>query len=74
MQLPPDESRKYMHKLVVGRDGAGGINFVGKVISYTNRPTVTVQLIDGTRVTWPADQCQVSELTVEAVAKLISKD
>lgn len=35
----------------------------GKVISYCDAPTVTIQMIDGSQMNWRADLCEFSEWT-----------
>lgn len=43
-----------------------GIHATGKVIAYTDRPTVVIEADDGTRTTWIADLCEpVKELTTK---------
>ena len=45
--------------IVEAQYGAGaGIHATGRVIAYTDRPTVTIETDDGRRVTWIADMCE----------------
>lgn len=39
----------------------GGVHAVGRVIAYTDRPTVTILTVSGDRVSWIADLCRPVE-------------
>ena len=46
---------------VEARFAAGGGTFgSGRVIAYTDRPTLTIERADGTRFSWIADLCAPS--------------
>jgi hypothetical protein len=49
-------------QIVEANFAAGGGSFGrGRVVSYTDRPTVTIQREDGTRFSWIADLCTTAE-------------
>lgn len=63
-------SEKYLNKLVTIRDAQGGLVGIGHCISYTDEPTIGVNLADGSQVHWIADLCDVSDLKEDAVEAL----
>ncbi len=55
-------SEKFLGKIVVGRTALGEVQFVGQCVSFTDAPTVTVNLPDGSQAHWHAELCEVIEL------------
>jgi hypothetical protein len=64
-------AEKFLGKLVVGKYGTGGFNFVGRCLGYADHPTVTVKLPDGSQVHWAAHLCDVVPIDDNAVEALI---
>lgn len=60
-------SESYLNKLVVVRNATGDIRGIGICISYTDRPTIGVNLSDGTQIDWIADLCAVYDIGEDAV-------
>jgi hypothetical protein len=49
-------------EIVEATFAAGGGSYGrGRVVSYTDRPTVTIQREDGTHFTWIAEMCTPAE-------------
>lgn len=69
---PAKPADNYLNKLVVAYTTQGQVHFVGRCVSYTDRPTLQVRLPDGTQVSWVADLCKPVELPLEAVEKLLN--
>jgi hypothetical protein len=57
-------------KLIVVRDGQGGLKSVGKAIAYCDHPTVIVEMTNGTRIQWAAHLCEVLTLADDVVEQL----
>lgn len=63
---------EYLGKLVVVKWATGEFHSVGVCISYTDRPTIGVELPDGSQMNWIADLCEVKDIGQEAAESLLS--
>ena len=72
-RLSVNAGDNYLGKLLVGRTAQGQVQFVGKCVTYTDKPTVAVRLLDDTQVTWLAELCQVVELEPAAIECLLRR-
>jgi hypothetical protein len=61
------ESNRYLNKLVIAKTAQGQIQFVGRCVSYTAQPTISVRLPDGTQANWIAAMCTVVDIDEKAL-------
>lgn len=47
-------------RVTAGFASGGGAHAVGRVIAFTDRPTLLIETDDGRRVTWIADLCTIT--------------
>ena len=62
---------QYLGKYVAIRTAQGDLVDVGQCISYTDRPTIGVNTLDGKQVDWIADLCEVLPLKDDVVEALV---
>lgn len=60
-----------LNRLVVARTLQGDFHAIGRVVSYSDHPTITIETPSGERVHWATSLCDVVDLEPEAVDALL---
>lgn len=61
-------------QLIVARYGNGNVAAIGVCKMFCEVPSISIETLDGRKINWRADMCEVLPLTKEEVCLLVANN